>query len=173
MKKEETTDVVQYVYDQLQEAGIGKIFTKQDTSTQKTLFLRADLWISLSKNTEVDFEKNIIALVETKHRKCLINDKDWLLAMKDGKKKAEKQGLNYYIVTNCKDTVRFYNRFNDEEIMLDNKPVRKWQPIDILIKIQSQVNPKNSMVVHKLKNNHKGATEKDFQKSLNHIKDIY
>jgi len=173
MKKEETTDIVQYIYDQLEKVGINKVFTKQDTSTKKTLFKRGDIWISLSEKTKSDFEKNIIALVEAKHKKCVIGDKDWKIAMEDGKKKAEKQKLNYYIVTNCKDTVRFFNRFNDEEILLDNKPIRHWQSIDILVKIQSQVNKNNSKVIHKLKNYHNGITEKDFQKSLDYIKDVY
>lgn len=173
MKKEETTDIVQYIYNQLEKVGINKVFTKQDTSTKRTLFKRGDIWISLSENTKPDFEKNIIALVEAKHKKCVIGDKEWKIAMEDGRIKTEKQRLNYYIVTNCKDTVRFFNRFNDEEILLDNKPIRHWQPIDILVKIQSQVNKNNSKVIHKLKNYHSEVTEKDFQKSLDYIKDVY
>ena len=89
MKKEETTDIVQYIYDDLKKVGIDKIFTKQDTSTQRTLTARADIWISLSEKTKSDFEKNIIALVEAKHRKCILGDKEWKLAMTDGKRKAE------------------------------------------------------------------------------------
>ncbi len=173
MKKEETNDIVQNLYDLLEEIGISKKFCKQDVTTQRTLSKRGDIWISLSENThKKEFEKNIIALVEAKHKKCIINDFDWKDAMKHGKEKSEKQGLNYYIVTNCKDSFRFYNRFNDEEVTLDGEKITSLQPIKILVKAQTQISENNSNIINKIKNE-KIKTEKDFQKSLYKLKEIF
>ncbi len=173
MKKEETTDIVQSIYSQLEEVGINKIFTKQDTSTQRTLYLRGDIWISLSENNKKkNFEKNIISLIEAKHKKCVLNDIEWKDAMTQGQEKAEKQGLNYYIITNCYDSIRFYNRYTNEEITIDNEVITKLQPIKILVKAQTQINENNSNIIDKIKND-KITIEKDFQKSLNRLKDIF
>jgi len=173
MKKEETNDIVQNIYDLLKEVGIDKKFCKQDVTTQQTLNKRGDIWISLSDNTNKnDFEKNIISLIEAKHKKCVIGDTDWKDAMNHGKLKATKQKINYYTVTNCKDSFRFYNSHNDKEIKLDGESINKLQPIKVLIKIQTQVNESNSNVVNKIKNE-KIRTEKDFQKSLNRLKEMF
>jgi len=173
MKREETNDIVQNIYDLLEEVGIDKRFCKQDVTTQKTLSQRGDVWISLSDNSnKKDFENNIIALVEAKHKKCVIGDSEWKEAMRHGKEKSEKQGLNSYIVTNCKDLFRFYNRFNGEEITIDNKKIISLQPIKILVKAQTQINKNNSKIINKIKNE-KVKTEKDFQKLLYKLKEIF
>lgn len=173
MKREETNDIVQNIYDLLKEVGIDKKFCKQDVTTHKTLSQRGDIWISLSDNSnKKDFEMNIVALVEAKHKKCVIGDSEWKEAMKHGKEKSEKQGLNYYIITNCKDSFRFYNRFNDEEIAIDNEKITSLQPIKILVKAQTQINENNSNIINKIKNE-KIKTEKDFQKSLYKLKEIF
>lgn len=173
MKKEETNDIVQNLYGLLEEVGIDKKFCKQDVTTQRTLLQRGDVWISLSENTnKKEFENNIIALIEAKHKKSTIGDSDWKDAMKQGKEKSEKQGLNYYIVTNCNDSVRFYNRFNDKEITLDNEKITSLQPIKILVKAQTQINENESNIINKIKNQ-KIKTEKDFQKSLCKLKEIF
>jgi hypothetical protein len=74
---------------------------------------------------------------------------DWRDAMNQGKEKSRKNELNYYIVTNCRNNFRFYNSFNDEEISLDGKILTKLQSLDVLEKIQTQVNEGNSFVIHK------------------------
>lgn len=173
MKREETNDIVQNLYDLLKEVGIDKKFCKQDVTTQRTLTQRGDVWISLSNNSnKKDFEKNIIALVEAKHKKCVIGDYEWRDAMKHGKEKSEKQGLNYYIVTNCNDSFRFYNKFNNKEITIDGEKITSLQPIKVLVKAQTQINENNSNIINKIKNE-KIKTEKDFQKSLYKLKEIF
>ena len=109
MKREETNDIVQNLYIALAEVGINKKFCKQDVTTKKSTSQRGDVWISLTEYTKKDFEEDIIALIEAKHKKCTIDDSEWLDAKKQGKSKAQKQTLSYYIVTNCKELVRFYN----------------------------------------------------------------
>ena len=149
MKKEETNDIVQYLIPKLEEIGIAKDYCKVDVTTEKTGNKRGDIWVSKKKQTEIGFEKNIIALIEAKHRNCINGDMDWRDAMRHGKEKATRQGLTYYIVTNCISDFRFYNAFNDEEINLDGKTITRLQPPEILEKIGTQVNESNSHVVHK------------------------
>lgn len=170
-KREETNDIVQYLYPMLNVVGIERIYCKQDVTTPKSLIKRGDIWISLSKQDHSDFEKSIIALIEAKHRKCVIGDEDWKDAMEQGKIKGQKQGLNYYIVTNCKDEVRFYNSFNDKELTLDGQLVTKLQPIKVLIKIQTQITPTNNNVINRILNTQ--ITTRDFQNSLEKLKDIF
>lgn len=140
---------------------------------QKTQGRRADVWISTLENNTLGFESKIVAIIEAKHKKCVLDDKDWKEAREHGKEKAEKQGLNYYIVTNCKDTVRFYNRFTDEEIKLDGNPIRRWQPLDVLKKIQTQVTSTNCEVSHKGKKVHVKYSEADFKNSLRVLNNIF
>lgn len=172
VKQEETNDIVQNIYDSLLKVGIDKKYCKQDTSTKNSVLERGDIWISLSEYSSKDFEKDITCLVEAKHRKCVIGDIDWLDAMRQGKSKADKQGLHFYIVTNTKDIVRFYNAFTDEELTLDGELITTFQPKKILIKIQTQVNEENSNVVNKFKPS-RSAAEKEFRKSLDKLKEIY
>jgi hypothetical protein len=119
MKKEETNDIVQFLIPYLETLGIMRSQCKIDVTTEKTGNKRGDVWISKNKQPHKDFEKNIVALIEAKHRNCEIGDIDWRDAMRQGKEKSEKHGLNYYIVTNSTTNFRFYNSFSDEEIFLD------------------------------------------------------
>lgn len=105
MKKEETNDIVQYLIPQLESAGVFHENCKIDVTAEKSGRNRGDIWISLEKQGEKHFEENIIALIEAKHKNAIIGDMDWRDAMRQGKEKSEKQGLNYYIVTNCRDDI--------------------------------------------------------------------
>lgn len=172
MKKEETNDIVQNLYSALEEVGIDKKFCKQDVTTEKSLSQRGDVWISLSEHSHNDFEKDIVCLIEAKHKKCCIGDTEWEDAMIQGKAKASKQGLNYYIVTNCVDSTRFYNAHNNKELSLDENIITKFQPTKTLIKIQTQTNEHNSNVINNVKNE-KTTTEKDFQRSLDRLREIF
>ena len=173
MKKEETNDIVQYLIPNLEKLGIPKENCKIDVTTEKTGRKRGDIWISLKKYSNKDFEKNIIALIEAKHRNTIIGDMDWRDAMRQGKEKALKQKLNYYIVTNCKYDFRFYNAYNDEEILLDGKAIIRLVPLEILQKIQSQVSYDNSYVVHEVKVTHHPLPESKFRTTLKKLADIY
>ena len=69
MKKEETNDIVQYLIPKLEEIGIAKDYCKVDVTTEKTGNKRGDILVSKKKQSEIAFEKNILALIEAKHRK--------------------------------------------------------------------------------------------------------
>lgn len=173
MKREETNDIIQQLIPAIEKVGISKEYCKIDVTTEKSKNQRGDVWISTVKQGKKDFEDKIIALIEAKHRKCNIGDMDWRDAMYQGKQKATKQSLNYYIVTNCSSEIRYYNRYNDDEIKLDGKILTKLVSLDILIKIQSQVSIDNSEVTHKTKKANTDFTESTFLKSLKNLADIY
>jgi len=173
MKKEEANDIVKYLIPKLEAIGISKDNYKVDVRTEKTGRKRGDVWISKKKQKETSFEKNIRGLIEAKHRNCTIGDIDWRDAMKHGKEKALKQGLTFYIVTNCISDFRFYNAFNDEEIKLDGKTLTRLQPLEVLERIYSQVNEYNSYVVHKASKSIVPFSEKKFRTTLKNLADVY
>jgi type I restriction enzyme M protein len=132
-----------------------------------------EIYISIKKQNNTYFEKYIIALIEAKHKKTIIGDMDWRDAMRQGKEKSEKQGLNYYIVTNCIDETRFYNNHNDEEITLDGKVLTRLVSLIVLQKIQSQVSEDNSYVIDKASEVTRPFSEDKFRTTLRKLADIY
>ncbi len=173
MKKEETNDIIQSLIPSLENIGIMRQQCKIDVTTEKTGKKRGDVWISRNKQTHKDFEKNIIALIEAKHRNCEIGDMDWRDAMKQGKEKARRHDLNYYIVTNCTTNFRFYNSYTDEEIFLDGKILTRLQKLLILEKIQTQVNQEKSYAIHKASKETAPFSESKFRTSLKKLAYIY
>ena len=173
MKKEEANDIIQYLIPSLVKVDIIRQHCKIDVTTEKTGKKRGDIWISKNKQIHKNFEKNIIALVEAKHRNCEIGDIDWRDAMKQGKEKARMHSLNYYIVTNCTTNFRFYNSYTDEEIFLDGKILTRLQTLQIFEKIQTQVNLENSYVIHKASKETAPFSESKFRTSLKKLADIY
>jgi len=172
-KKEETNDIIQFLIPALEKVGIKREFCKIDVTTEKSGNLRGDIWISLKQFNTQDFEKNIIGLIEAKHRKSVVGDIDWRDAMRQGKEKACNQKLNYYIVTNCKSEFRFYNSHTDEEIILDGMVVTKLLPVEVLQKIQSQISPENCQVIHKSITITKPISPAKFRETLKSLADIY
>lgn len=173
MKKEETNDIIQFLIPKLEEIGIEQDNCKIDVTTEKSGNKRGDIWISLKKQDNKDFESNIIALIEAKHKNAIIGDMDWRDAMRQGKEKASKQGLNYYIVTNCRDDFRFYNTHDDEEIIIDGKTIIKLVPLDILQKINTQISKDNSYVIHKAIEATRPFSEDKFRITLKQLADVY
>ncbi|MCK9568479.1 N-6 DNA methylase [Candidatus Pacearchaeota archaeon] len=173
MKKEETNDIIQYLMPQLEVLDISRENCKIDVTTEKSGQKRGDVWISLEIQGNRYFEQNIVALIEAKHKKTIIGDMDWRDAMRQGKEKAEKQGLNYYIVTNCQDETRFYNRYNDGEISLDGKFLTKLVSLAVLQKIQSQISKDNSYVIDKASEVTRPFSEDKFRITLGKLADIY
>ncbi len=173
MKKEETNDIVQILIPKLEQVGISVRQCKIDVATERTGKKRGDIWISKVNQTHKLFEGQIVALIEAKHRNCEIGDMDWRDAMRQGKEKATKHELNYYIVTNCATSFRFYNAYTDNEIFLDGKPLSKLQPLDILELIQTQVNPENLHVIFKASRETTPFSESKFRASLKKLADIY
>lgn len=84
---------------------------------------------------------NLVAYAEAKDD-CSVDDADWKDAVKQGKIKAPKLGLPYFIVTNCKTTY-FYNAKTLKQLALNGNPIREFQTIDIyrLIKNKLTSNP--------------------------------
>jgi len=173
MKKEETNDIVQFLIKKLEEVGIPIKNCKIDVTTEKSGNKRGDIWISIDKQGDKKFEKNIYCLIEAKHKNSSVGDMDWIDAMRQGKEKSIKQGLNYYIVTNCRSEVRVYNSFTDEEIVLDGKVLTKLVSPEILIKIQTQTNKDNSYILHKVSDEIKPISENKFRATLRNLADIY
>jgi type I restriction-modification system DNA methylase subunit len=173
VKKEETNDIVQYLIPALENLGIFRVNCKIDVTTEKSGHKRGDVWISLKNQTESYFEANIVALIEAKHRKTIIGDMDWRDAMCQGKEKATKQGLNYYIVTNCGLDIRFYNASNDEEIILDGKPITKMVALEIMQRIQTQVSPTSSYVIYRATEAIRPFSESKFRTTLSALADTY
>lgn len=145
---------------------------KIDVTTAKTTPRRGDVWISLSSSEDVNFEKNIIALIEVKHKNSNINDSYWKEGMKHGKEKASMQGLNYYIVSNCKE-FRFYNVYDDSLLYLDNHLITKMVTLELLNKINTQVSENNSEIYDKEIIEYPEIQESNFRNSLNKLSDIY
>lgn len=173
MKKEETNDIVQYLMPILESFDIPRENCKVDVTTDKSGNKRGDVWVSLKKQADKDFEQNIICLIEAKHRNTIIGDMDWRDAMHQGKEKAPMQGLTYYVVSNCKSQFRFYNIHNDEEIVLDGKILTGLVSLEILQKINSQISPDNSYVIHKADIKTRPLSEDKFRTTLDKLADIY
>ena len=173
VKKEETNDIIQYLIPKLESIGISREQCKIDVTTEKSGTKRGDIWISLKKQSDKKFEENIICLIEAKHRKSTIGDMDWRNAMSHGREKAQKQNLNYYVVTNCKSEFRFYNSYSDEEIGLDGTIITKLVSMAILQKIQTQVKIDNSSVIHKSTKKITSLSPTKFRTTLKNLADVY
>lgn len=105
---------------------------------------RPDILISefeYDGTNDEQFIENLVAYAEAKDD-CNVDDKDWKDAIKQGKGKAVKLKLPYFIVTNCKTTY-FYNTKTSEQLKLNGNPIREFQTIDIyrLIKHKLTVDP--------------------------------
>ena len=116
-----------------------------DTSFAKyTGSKRPDILISefeYDGTNDDQFIQNLVAYAEAKDD-CAVDDKDWKDAIAQGRLKAPKLGLPYFIVTNCKTTY-FYNAKNLKQLTLNGNPIREFQTIDIyrLIKNKLITNP--------------------------------
>jgi len=173
IKKEETNDIIQYLLPNLESIQIHKKQCKIDTTIESSGGLRGDVWISRLDQTDKHFEDNIVALIEAKHHKCEVGDMDWRDAMRQGREKAKKQGLNSYVVTNCSTNFRFYSAYTDDEIFLDGKPLSKLQPLLVLELIQTQVNLENKHVIYKANKATAPFSEAKFRTALKKLADIY
>lgn len=171
MKREEDNDIKDHLVPILKENGIINNY-KFNTATAKTTPKRGDIWISSSNSKDRNFEKNIVGLIEVKHKNSTIDDTDWKEGIKHGKIKASLQGLNYYIVSNCKD-FRFYNVHDDSLLYLDNNLLTKMVNIEILNKINTQVSEGNSEVYHKKIIDYPEIQETEFRNTLNKLSNTY
>lgn len=114
------------------------------TFSEYTGSKRPDILISefeYDGTNDTQYISNLVAYAEAKDD-CNVDDKDWKDAIEQGKTKAPKLGLPYFIVTNCKTTY-FYNAKTMKQITLNGNPIREFQTIDIyrLIKKKLMENP--------------------------------
>ena len=101
---------------------------------------RPDLLISefeFDGSNDRQFIENLVAYAEIKDN-CSFDDKDWKDALTQGKQKAPKLKLPYFIVTNCRMSV-FYNALTLKEITLNKNPIREFQTVDILRLIKNRL----------------------------------
>ena len=101
---------------------------------------RPDILISefeYDGTNDTQYIENLVAYAEAKDD-CIVGDKDWNDAIKQGIIKAENLNLPYFIVTNCKKTI-FYNAKNLKEISLNGNPIREFQTIDIFRLIKNKL----------------------------------
>ena len=114
------------------------------TFSEYTGSKRPDILISefeYDGTNDKQYIENLVAYAEAKDD-CSVGDKDWKDAINQGKVKAPKLGLPYFIVTNCKTTY-FYNAKTLKQLTLNGNPIREFQTIDIyrLIKNKLTSNP--------------------------------
>ena len=174
VKKEEMNDIIQYLIPALGKIDILKEYCKIDVTTEKSGASRGDVWISSNKqNAGKKFEEGIIALIEAKHKKTNVGDMDWRDAMRQGREKAKKQNLNFYVVSNCKTEHRFYNSHNDEEIYIDGNAVTNLVTCQVLISMQAQISNNNSQVTYKSKRIMRPVSTSKFRTTLKNLADIY
>lgn len=177
-KKEEALLVTRFINEFL--VGQLSIPHKQivnDTTFSKyTGSKRPDLLISEEEyETPSDAEKfirNIIAYAEVKDN-CVVGDRDWKSAIKDGQEKANRLKLPYFIVTNCK-TSQFFNTKTMEEMRLNNNLIREFQAVDIfrLIKNHLRKDPRTNNIVTNV-DSASTISEAIFNKKLWELKNIY
>lgn len=102
---------------------------------------RPDILISefeYDGTNDKQFIDNLVAYAEAKDD-CSVDDSNWKDAIKQGKTKAPKLGLPYFIVTNCKTTY-FYNAKTLKQLSLNGNPIREFQTIDIYRLIKNKLN---------------------------------
>lgn len=143
---------------------------KQYTGNQ-----RPDLLISefeFDGSNERQFIENLVAYAEVKDN-CSVNDRDWTSAIADGKAKAQKLDLPYFIITNFKTSI-FYNASTGTEITLNKNPIREFQTIDIFRLIKNRLRTNPSLTdIHTNVDSISTISEATFNKKLWEIKGIY
>ena len=136
---------------------------------------RPDILISefeYDGTNDTQYIENLVAYAEAKDD-CVVDDKDWKDAIKQGVNKSQKLKLPYFIVTNCKKTI-FYNAKNLKEISLNGNPIREFQTIDIfrLIKNKLIKDPETTNILTNV-DSISAISEAIFNKKLWELADIY
>jgi type I restriction-modification system DNA methylase subunit len=151
-KKKEALATTWFITDILvRQLGISPRQIVNDTPFEKyTGSKRPDLLISeieYDKKNDDDFIANLVAYAEAKDN-CPVDSSDWNNAIEQGKQKAPKLNLPYYIVTNYEIT-KFYNAQTGGEMKLNGNPIREFQTIDIyrLIKNRLKKEPELGNIV--------------------------
>ncbi len=171
--RQEATEVLQLLLPQLESVDIPIVNVKTDVSTRKTKPLRGDVWISREQFTSPRFEREIIALIEAKTATTVPGSLDWTEAFEKGQKKADRQGLPFFIVTNTSAIWRYYRTSDGKEITLDGVPITR--PLGIsdleLLNTQISLTCYDAISEGQLPTRH--YSEREFQSALWQIKNVY
>ncbi len=138
---------------------------------------RPDLLISefeydQDKKNDIEFIENLVAYAEAKDG-SIVGDAEWKDAIKQGKIKAPKLKLPYFIVTNGKTSV-FYNAVTGKEVRLNNNLIREFQMIDILRLIKNKLSKDSTLDNIITNTNSRSAiSEAIFNKKLWELEKIY
>ena len=132
------------------ELGIpSKNIVNDTTFNEYTGSKRPDLLISTieydTKNDK-DYISNLVAYAEAKDD-CILGDKDWEDAVKQGLEKAPQLRMPYFIVTNLKISY-YFNTITGKELTLNGNPLREFLNLDLLkyIKAFLNKNPKETNI---------------------------
>lgn len=154
MVKQEALTIGRFINEVLiQELNIPLKQIVNDTRFDKyTHSKRPDLLISeieydTNKKNDTQFIENLVAYAEAKDDSTVL-DSYWRDAVYQGKTKAQKLNLPYFIITNCKTSI-FYNSKTGTEIRLNNNPIREFQTLDVLRLIKNKItkNPELDNIV--------------------------
>ncbi|MGP3778805.1 N-6 DNA methylase [Halanaerobium saccharolyticum] len=145
---------------------------KEYTSLDRPDLLISEVEYDIKEDNERQFIENLVAYAEAKDN-CVVDDKDWKDAYKQGLKKAPELKMPYFIVTNCK-TSYFYNSTTGKEISLNDNPIREFQPLRVLrlIKRKLDKDPKKNNIETDV-DTQTSISEAVFNKKLWELANIY
>jgi len=172
-RRREATDIDQHVYTRFEEVGIPRSHVRRDIATMASGRQRGDLWVSRSPDESANFEDKIVALIECKDQFTTLLDLDWQDAMEQGRKKAGKQGLRAFFVTNTKGITRCYSSSDMSEVSINGQLVTEIPALPAMVAVQTQVRPGVSNVTYPVNRTGAGPDPNQFRMSLWTLRQIY
>jgi len=148
-RRQEDTDIDQYLYPALDNVGIPRLNIRRNIATTASGRMRGDLWVADVPHSDPQFDRRILALIECKDRGTSLDDIDWLDAKAQGQQKASRQNLRAFFVTNTSSITRCYNTTDLSEITVDGRVLAHVPAIPVLRSIQTQVRPGISNVTYR------------------------
>ena len=137
---------------------------------------RPDILISnfeYDGTNSMQYIENLVAYVEAKDTTCIVDDKDWKDAIKQGVRKSKKLKIPFFGVTNCRTTY-FYNTETKKPLSLNGNRIYEFQTLDIfrIIKKSLLQNPQINDVKIGF-DSLSAVSEAVFNKKLWELKEIY
>src|SRR5690606_30443406 len=84
-RRQEDTDIDQYLYPALDNVGIPRLNIRRNIATTASGRMRGDLWVADVPHSDPQFDRRILALIECKDRGTSLDDIDWLDAKEIGR----------------------------------------------------------------------------------------
>jgi type I restriction-modification system DNA methylase subunit len=172
-RNEEATSILQWLLPQLECVDIPIVNVKVDATTRRTKPLRGDLWISRKPFNSRHFEEEIIALIEAKPAHIIPGSSQWNDAVQQGKAKAKKQGLPFFIVTNTQGHWNYYRTSDTQPVQLDGEEIRRPLGIKDLEVLVTQISDTVINAVRAVALPSRSYSRKEFQDALWQLKNIY